>query len=136
MKYNQEYMNSTFDTMLDSGEESICPVYCVFKQTGFWASNSRVSPGFVTFTSNGRLLVARSQLFDMVKRSVQLDNVKKMKIKKNLFGQYLVEAAFMDVNGDLRLKFQVAKKIMGAKFPNQEQNFEELISTLRQYETV
>ncbi len=136
MKYNQEYMDSVFEPMLVSGEESLCPVYCVFKQTGFWASNSRVSPGFVTCTSDGRFFMARSQLFDMVKRSVILDNVKHMKIKKNLFGQYVIEATFMDVNGDLRLKFQVARKIWGAKLPNQERNFDELISTLRQYETL
>lgn len=129
-------MQAMLEPLLAEGEQSLCPVYGVFKQTGFFASNAVVYPAYITCTNFNRLLAVRYYLManDWSQETYILPSAQKLRVKKNLFGQYICEADFI-VNGKKeRLKFQVAPKIMGSKFPDQQINSDMLFSILETFE--
>jgi len=129
-------MNSMLEPLLAQGEQNLCPVYGVFKQTGFWASNSVMYPAYITCTNFNRLLACRYYLTanDWSRESYILPSAQKLRVKKTLFGQYICEAEFI-VNGKKeRLKFQIAPKMVGNKFPDQQINTQMLISLLETFE--
>lgn len=64
-----------------------------------------------------------------------MDTVKKLNIKKTIFGQINIDATFPTDKKDIRLKMQIAKKIYGVNFPNQEQNLTTMMTILQRYET-
>ncbi|MGN0675088.1 MAG: hypothetical protein ACI4KG_05015 [Oscillospiraceae bacterium] len=141
MKFDQQNMDEAFASMLLPGESCTASVYCVFKRTDFFAGvgTRNVLPGFAACTDRGRILTARFPsllyfLCDCEKSAFEMSLIKKLKIHKNIFGQYLIEAVFPTERKDFKLKFQVAPKILGESFPNQQQNLEEMLSVLSRYE--
>ncbi|MBP1561717.1 MAG: hypothetical protein J6C96_10835 [Oscillospiraceae bacterium] len=141
MKFNQQNMDEAFAAMLLPGESCIASVYCVFKRTDFFAGvgTRNVLPGFAACTDRGRLLTARFPsllyfLCDCEKSAFEMSFIKKLKIHKNIFRQYLIEAVFPTERKDFKLKFQVAPKVLGESFPNQQQELEEMLSVLSRYE--
>lgn len=134
-KINQQTMSLQLDTMLLPGEASLCPVYCIFKDTGFLSIGAITYWGFVTCTSGGRLLIAKSFINDCTRAACVLSQAKSLKIQKAPFGQYIITATFNNGKKDVKLRFQIAPKIAGCSFPDQSQNLETLLSILRNYET-
>lgn len=130
MKFNHKYMNDLFDTMLLPGEKSLCPIYCGFPQTGFFAMGGKTVFGYATCTNSGRLLIARFFLGDCAKGSCTISRAKQMKIKKNIFGQYVINASFPGESKDIKLCIQAASKVYGCDFPDQSKNLETMLSIL------
>lgn len=137
MKFDEQYAVNAFNTMLSYDEKSLCPIYCMFKETGFFANPSHMIVGFATITSCGRLLIARYFLVDgLVKNELAISMIKSCKIKKTLFGQYEVEMAFPTQKKDFKLRLQAAPKILGSNFPNQRQNLTQFISILESQSSI
>ncbi len=126
-------MNERLNALLLPDEKLLCPIYCAFKPTGFFASPSVVWPGFAGCTSRGRIVTVQFRLADdRVEGACLLSTVKKLKIKKILLGQYKIEAVFGGER-DIALKMQAAP-YSGKNFPEQKQNLETMLSILKQYE--
>lgn len=134
MKYNEKTMNEVLNAILLPEEENRCPVYCVFRDTGFFAGN--MQSGFITCTSNGRLLFARQYITCLDQGALSLSMIKKLKIKRTIFGQYAVSFVFFGEKKDIRLQVQISPWMFIGKdnFPNQARNIETLLSILRRYE--
>lgn len=133
IKFNQQYMNETLDAMLTENEQSLCPVYCVFKPSGFIGSRGSIM-GYVSLTNAGRMLIVQSIMGKTFTTSAMLLSLQKLKISKNLFGQTVVDAVFLDGKGDFRLKFQIAPKVVGCNFPHQEENLNKMLYVLSSFE--
>ncbi len=135
MKFTQEYADHLFAAMLSPEERSLCPVYCMFTATGFFARTSDMHPGFATCTSTGRILMAKS--FPVLKYHTMdnclLSSLQDIKIKKNIFGQYIVTFTIPNIKGNTKIKIAVSPKVIGRDLPNQKQNTDTLINTLNRY---
>lgn len=133
-------MNSLLNPMLSEGEESLCPIYCVFGiSRGFFAPSSSTFYGYATCTSGGRMLtVTFGDLFNEGQaRAYDISAAKNIKIRKTVFGEYRINAAFPVETTDVRLRIQAAKKVYSLarrNFPNQERNLEKMVEVLRGYE--
>ncbi len=135
MKLSEQSMNAVFEKMLFPEERSLCGVYCGFPQTGFFARPGNMLMGYATCTSFGRLLIARYFLKECATGTLGLVSAKKLTIKKNIFGQQIIEATFPIDNKELKLKLQISPKVYGVDFPNQEQNLATMLTILQKYET-
>lgn len=139
-KISEQHMNSLLSPMLSEGEESLCPIYCVFGLSrGFFAPSSSTFYGYATCTSGGRLLtVTFGDLFNEGQSRVyDISDAKKIKIEKTVFGEYRINAAFHVETTEVKLRIQAAKKVYSLarrNFPNQERNLEKMIEILRGYE--
>lgn len=135
MTFNQQSMDSAIDQLLEHGEKSLCPVYCLFKKTGLLASNKTVQLGFATCTDGNRFLTLRA--FPLIGRLspevYYLDGVSSLVVTKNLFGQYIINAVFSNEEEKQRLRFQVGLKVAGGGFPDQRENLERMLSILEKY---
>lgn len=135
MKFTQEYADHLFAAMLGPEERSLCPVYCMYTAAGFFARTSDLHPGFATCTSTGRILMAKSFLFQKycAMDSCLLSSLKDIKIKKNIFGQYIVTFTIPNIKRNTKIKIAVSPKVIGCDLPNQAQNTDTLINTLNRY---
>lgn len=139
-KISEQHMNALLNPMLSEGEESLCPIYCVFGiSRGFFAPSSSTLAGYATCTSGGRLLtVIFGDLFnEWLSRAYDISDAKNMKIRKTVFGEYRINAAFPVRETDVKLRIQAAKKVYSLarrNFPNQESNLEKMVEILRKYE--
>lgn len=140
MKLSEQHMNELLSPMLSEGEESLCPICCVFGLSrGFFAPSSSTLAGYATYTSGGRLLtVIYGDLFnDWLSRAYDISLAKNVKIRKTVFGEYRINAAFPDGETDVKLRIQAAKKVYGLagrNFPNQERNLDKMVEILSKYE--
>ena len=134
MKYTEQEAQAIFAQMVFPEEVSKCPIYCMFPSTGFFASPSKFNVGYVTCTSHGRILMAVQTIAGWRTGMLNLRTVKQMKIKKNIAGQYVVEARFPTDKKDYIFKIQAARKVLGMNLPNQAEHLDRFISMLRVYE--
>ncbi len=126
--------------MLEQGEELLCPVYCVYPVFGgsvFPFGGSM--PGYISYTSYGRLLFARRDIISRNKAAYSVSDAVVLKIKKSIFGQYRGYAKFPAIpaaNGKRKAEFifQFSPKVVGCKLPNQENNAHELVDIITKYE--
>lgn len=133
--YDENLMNQTLATMIFPGEESLCPVYCIIKETGFFARPENLKNGFVSITNTGRVLVAERFFSQMKRYSYGLTYINNLKYKKNIFGQYEINATFLIENKKYKISLQMAKSVYVGKFPNQSQNIERMLGILDKYVT-
>ncbi len=131
-----------FDAMLAVGESRTGAVYGIFKSKGFLAGTvgNQFDPGYMAVTNTGRLLIIRTGslgYFTGDNRVVCYDMSKltKLKIHKNIFGQYVFSFVFSMNGKNEKERFQAAKKVAGKGHPDQENNLEDIISVLSRYET-
>lgn len=136
MKFTQDFMDEIIGAMLVPGERTECSAYCVFKQTGFWASNKAMYTGFAAATDRGRLLCVRAYMGmgNWLRDAFDISAAQKLTIKKSLFGTYTVYAEFPEGDKKRSIKFQISSKVYGCDFPNHEQNAETLLDILKRYE--
>lgn len=138
---NMDTAESAFRNMLYPGESFTGIIYCVFKPTGFFAGTSfnRINPGFAAVTSDRRLLTIQTSsagyfLGSSSTAAYDINSAVKLKVRKNIFGQYVFDCIF-PVNGkNLKVKFQAARKVLGSEYSMQEENLEEILSVVKRYE--
>lgn len=135
MEFTERNAAEIFGTMLFPNEKSLCPVYCTFGQTGFFADPEDVLTGYVTCTSNGRILFARKVLSEWAREAATLSAMDKLNVKKSIFGQYKVCAEFGTKSNKLKIMFQLSPKVQeNINMPNQKRNTGTLVDTLKKYE--
>lgn len=128
-KYTDEEMNAALEKLLIGGERLETAVYCVFKQTGFFASNRNIITGYVGITDMGRLVCCKYYMINDESAAYNMEDIVQIKIKPALLGQKIVTLVFDD--GKKRtVKFQLAPKVAGSKLPNQERNTEKMLEIL------
>lgn len=136
MKYNHDTMCEILGRLLIPGETLTCPVYCGFPDTGFLARPGRLQTGYAGFTSMGRLIYAKYNIFGQCTGGFFNPSLaQKIKAKKNIFGQYVIDCEYL-VNGKKqKIRIQIAPKVIGCNFPEQQENSENLVAELEKYET-
>lgn len=128
-KYTDEEMNAALEKLLIGGERLETAVYCVFKQTGFFASNRNIITGYAGITDMGRLVCCKYYMINDESDAYNMEDIVQIKIKPALLGQKIVTLVFDD--GKKRtVKFQLAPKVAGSKLPNQERNTEKMLEIL------
>ncbi|MEZ3455144.1 MAG: hypothetical protein K1W17_12385 [Oscillospiraceae bacterium] len=128
-KYTDEEMNYALSTLLIGGERLETAVYCLFKATGFFASNRDIITGYVGITDMGRLLCCKYHTFNDESVAYNMEDIIQIKIKPMIFGQKIITVVFDD--GKKRtVKFQLAPKVAGSKLPNQEINVGKILEIL------
>ena len=136
-KITAENMNAIFAEMLLQSENSVCPIYCAFREKSFFPT--RLEYGYCTCTDTGRLLIVRycGIMYENQKKgAAPLTAIKNLKIKKTLIGQYKITITFATEKKDFKLMLQIASKIAGGGFANQSENLQRLLDILKPYETV
>ena len=128
-KYTDEEMNAALGELLIWEEYLETAVYCIFKDTGFFASNRNIIMGYVGITDMGRLLCCKYRTISDEPASYNMEDIIQIKIKPAIFGQKIITIVF-DEGKKRTVKFQLAPKIAGSKMPNQEQNAEKLLEIL------
>ncbi len=130
-------MNGLLGDMTLAGEECLCPVYCMFLEIGFFARSYNMTVGYISHTSGNRLICTKNTFGSWTGMAYRMSDLRRVKIKKTLFGQYRVYAEFVDPTNEaktVKIKFQLALKVIGMDLPDQKRNGETLIGTLKSYE--
>ncbi len=142
MKYEKisvQHMNSLLDPMLLEGEESLCPIYCVFElRGGIFSAGENTFAGYTSCTSGGRLILVifgADILGEYSAKAFDIATVKNIKIGKTPFGEYRIRAEFPIGQRFVKLKISATKKVYsaGCNFPDQERNLERTVEILRAY---
>ncbi len=128
-KFTDEEMDAALGELLMAGEHLETAVYCLFKATGFFASNRTLIIGYAGITDMGRLLCCRYGYIGDSTEAYDLENIVGIKIKSSLLGQKIITLNFYDGKKHT-VKFQVAPKVAGSKLPDQERNTEKLLEFL------
>lgn len=135
MKYNEQTMNQILNGMLWAGQESLCPIYCVFKLTNW--GNFDMLMGYATCTSGGWLqLVMYSSMQQFLNdptptyATYEIALAKSIKIKKSIFGQYVIKMVFPTEKRDMKIRLQASPKVLGSDFPNQKRNLGKMVELL------
>lgn len=128
-KYTDEEMNAALEKLLIGGERLETAVYCVFKQTGFFASNRNIITGYAGITDMGRLVCCKYYMINDESAAYNMEDIVQIKIKPALLGQKSVTLVFDDGKKQT-VKFQLAPKVAGSKLPNQERNTEKMLEIL------
>lgn len=125
-KYNEETMLHALGSLLTEGEAIESAVYCMFKSTGFWASSRNIITGYVGITDRDRLIGFKMGLLDQSAFALDMKRLKKIKVSGTLFGQKVIDLVFLEEK-KYEVKFQIAPKIYGNQFPNQESSLRILL---------
>lgn len=138
---NMDAAESAFRDMLYPGESFSGIIYCVYKPTGFFAGTvfNRINPGFAAVTSERRLLTIQTSstgyfLGSSTSAAYDIASAAKLKVRKNIFGQYVFDCIFLSNGKQVKVKFQAARKVLGSEYSMQENNLDEIISILTKYE--
>ena len=135
-KFNEDEMLNMLGELLYAGESITAALYCIYKDTGFFASNRNVIPGYVALTDRNRLIGYKMNVLGTNPVSLDLEFLKKIKITDWILGNKIIYLCTDDGRKN-EVKFQYVQKVIGsqAKFPNQERNSEILLDTLRAMES-
>ena len=135
-KFDEEEMLNMLGELLFAGESITSALYCVYKGTGFFASNRNVIPGYVALTDRNRLIGYKMNVLGTNPVLLDLEFLKKIKITDWILGNKIIYLCTDDGRKN-EVKFQYVQKVIGsqAKFPNQERNSEILLDELRAMES-
>lgn len=130
MKLNEEEMLEMLGQLLLPGESIKAAVYCVFHDTGFFASNLNTKSGYVGITDADRLICWQAGMLSISELTLDMIYLRKIKISNVILGQKII---YMEFQRDKKtcVKFQCGPKIAGNKFPNQKENVQMLFSELQ-----
>lgn len=126
-KYTDEEMNTALGKLLIGGERLETAVYCLFYDTGFFASN--IIMGYAGITDMGRLLCCKYGIVGDENVAYNMEDIVQIKIKPMILGQKIVTIVFEE-DKKRTVKFQLAPKVAGSKLPNQERNTEKMLEIL------
>lgn len=136
MEINNKFLQGLLgqiDSMLMPGEKSLCPVYSVFKPTGFFAGASSTYPGFITVTDRRRVLIVRHKIFSSDTAVYDLTTISNFKITNMPLKQKALGMVFLENGKKVKVKFQAAEKVVGNGLPDQADNLEHLIVLLSRH---
>lgn len=129
-KMDEPDMMHTLTELLGPGEMIQAAVYCNYKQTGFFANNRNITPGYVAITDKERIIGYRRGMLSDGFLELDMGYLTKVKISNGLLGSKIVYMVFNDGKKQ-EIKFQAGPKIIGGSFPNQAHSLEELIYLLK-----
>lgn len=121
-KFSEDEMYRALGTLLKPDEGIMAAIYCVYKDTGFFASSRHIMYGYAAITDQNRFVGFRSSFINTTALQFDMDNLIKLKISNALFGQKMVYAVFNDGFKSYKIKFQFSRKIYGVKFPHHTDN--------------
>lgn len=123
-------MYETLSEYLEPGENITAAVYCVYKPTGFFASNMNMKAGYAAITDRNRFVGCKLGLMDITPVIMDMSYLTKIKVSGALLGQKAVHMIFQQ-DKKIEIKLQISPKILTSKFPNQERNTEAMLSELK-----
>lgn len=129
-KINEEEMLGMLGQLLLPGESITAAVYCVFHDTGFFASNLNTKYGYVGITDANRLIGWQMGILGMSEFTLDLIFLSKIKITNMILGSKIIYMVFQQ-DQKTEIKFQCGPKIAGNKFPHQKENVQTLFSELQ-----
>lgn len=130
-KQNEETMFQTLGSLLTEGESIESAVFCVYKATGFWASNRSIITGYAAITDRDRLIGWKEGLLSESVFTLELKDLQKVRISGTLFGQKKIHLIFF-AEKKREVKFQAAFRVYGDRFPDQEKNLKLLLEQLEE----
>ncbi|MCM1334412.1 MAG: hypothetical protein NC084_00670 [Bacteroides sp.] len=128
---NEAAMLGALLPLLLSGEGLEAALYCGYKGTGFFASGRSIVTGYIGITDRDRLVGQKTGLLDVSAFAEELKDLKKLKISGALFGQKQVYFLFLGEK-KREIKIQIASKVYGNTFPDQEKNFHTFLARLEE----
>lgn len=123
-------MYETLGEYLEPGETITAAVYCVYKPTGFFASNVNMRAGYAAITDRGRFVGCKMGLMDITPVVMDMSYLTKVKVSGAILGQKAVHMVFQ-MDKKYEIKLQISPKILTSKFPNQESNAEAILNELK-----
>lgn len=128
-KFNEEEMMKLLGELLYADESIKAAVYCVYKDTGFFASSRHIITGYAAITDKGRFIGYKMDLVSTAAVSFDMQYLTKIKISNVILGQKMVHMEFNNGKKE-EVKFQLVPKVGGGKFPDQERYFEIMLDEL------
>ena len=128
-KYTEAEMMQILNGLLCEGEHIETAVYCVYKEAGFFASNRQIIAGYAALTDMDRFIGYKMGLLNTAPLTLEMKYLTKIKISNSLLGQKNIYMAF-DFGRKYAFKIQIAPKVVGSKFPDQERNTEIMLEKL------
>ncbi len=114
-------------------ERILAAVYCTVQDQSnaflSMTSSGNVKACFLGLTDRDRLIGCRMGMVTEQPLQIDMMLVTKIKIKKTIFRQYQIDLEY-GAGRNARLRFTIAPKIAGAKFPNQQMNCELILEEL------
>lgn len=129
--FNESEMTRALQPLLSEGEAVEAAVYCLFKATGFWASNRSIITGYAAITDRDRLIGWKEGFLSESAFTLELKDLKKVRISGTLFGQKKIHLIFF-AEKKREVKFQAAFRVYGDRFPDQEKNLKLLLERLEE----
>lgn len=129
--FNEAEMTRTLQSLLSEGETVESAVYCIYKATGFWASNRSIITGYAAITDRDRLIGWKEGLLSESAFALELKELQKVRISGTLFGQKKIHLIFF-AEKKKEVKFQAAFRVYGGRFPEQENNLKLLLERLEE----
>lgn len=123
-------MLETLEGYLEPGETIIAAVYCVYKPTGFFASNVNMTAGYAALTDRDRFVGCKMGIINITPVVMDMAYLTKIKISNVIFGQKSVHMVFQQ-DKKHEVKLQISPKILTSKFPNQQSNTERILNELK-----
>lgn len=137
-KLSEQHANEMLTPMLSEGEKSVCTVICSVKTSSMrYDLQSIPFVCYASCTSSGRLLlvVFGADIFEEYSvKAFEISLLKKLKIKKGLFGEYRINAEFPIEKRSIWIEILVSPKVYNGEFKNQKENLEKMIEILHKYE--
>ncbi len=119
------------------GETYKYPVYGIMKNISFWASRyNQQNCCYIALSDYKRLLFVEFTMLTgtpVRMGALGFDDILSANVRKNLFGQYVFKLEFLINGKKQKFTFQVAKKVYGTDFDNQEQNLMGLVEYFEKY---
>ena len=136
-KWNTAAMHEYLRQAGVTGETYKYPVYGIMKNTSFWASRyNQQNCCYIALSDYKRLLFVEFTMLTgtpVRMGALGFDDILSANVRKNLFGQYVFKLEFLINGKKQKFTFQVAKKVYGTDFDNQEQNLMGLVEYFEKY---
>ena len=126
MKFNEDTMYEQLRGGLLPNEQITAAVYASFQNAGFFGGGG-MQAGFLALTDQDRLIGVRHGLAGSAPFAGYLGLLRKLKVKKGLFGSRVIEYD----DGSTHLRITVTPKLgSGIDLPHQAEHFQTLIAAL------
>ena len=136
-KWNTATMHEYLQKAGAPGEPYKYPVYCIIKNTSFFANAYNQQRGcFLALSDYRRLLFVECNTLTCAPirmGALGFDDIVSANVKKTIFGQYKFVLEFIINGKKQKFTFQAAKKVYASDFTQQEQNLMGLVEYFEKY---
>lgn len=129
---NNALMKTTLASYVKADEKLLYPIYAVFKSTSFWARANSMYPGFAAVTDRNVFIYSAVGIGS---GRLELQNLKTVRVTKNIFGQSSFELTFNENGKNQKFIFNAAKKIYMSDLDKQGENLAFLTDELKNWNT-